>query len=74
MLDNLGLAIGSICLVLGALLLYDGLFMPETTQSLNVIGGAVLITFGAMAIGLVLRNKLEWRRNYKKYRTNSDDR
>ena len=68
MLDNFGLAIGSICLVLGAVLLYDGLSMIETTQSLDVIGGAVLISLGAITTGLMLRNKLEWRRNYKKDR------
>ena len=73
MLDNLGLAIGSICLVLGAVLLYDGLFTRDATQSLMVIGGALLISLGAMAIGLMLKNKLDWRRNYKKYRASPED-
>jgi hypothetical protein len=68
MLDNFGLIIGFICLALGAVLLYDGLFMIETTESLDVIGGAVLISLGTITIGLMLRNKLEWRRNYKKDR------
>jgi hypothetical protein len=68
MLDNFGLTIGFICLVLGGLLLYDGFVMQETTQSLDLIGGAALFSLGAMTIGLMVKNKLEWRRNYKKYR------
>jgi flagellar motor component MotA len=74
MLDNLGLVIGSIFLVLGAFLLYDGLFTLEATRSLMVIGGAGLISFGTMMIALMLKNKLEWRRNLKKYRTDFEDR
>jgi hypothetical protein len=71
MLDNFGLITGSICLVLGAVLLYDGLFMVDANQSLNVIGGAVLLSLGAMTVGLMLRHKLDWWRNYKKSRDQS---
>ena len=68
MLDNFGIVIGSICLVLGALLLYNGLSTQEATQSLEVIGGAVLVSLGTITVGLMVWNKLEWRRNYKKDR------
>jgi len=68
MLNNFGMIFGTICLVLGALLLYDGVSMRETTQPLSVIGGALLISLGTVTTGLTLRNKMEWRRNYKKDR------
>lgn len=68
MLDNFGLTIGFICLALGGILLYDGLVMQEAAQPLDLIGGAALFSLGAMTIGLMIKNKLEWRRNYKKYR------
>ena len=68
MLDNFGLIFGSICLLLGAVLLYDGFPIQEAIQSLNVIVGATLLSLGMIAIVLVVRSKLEWRRNYKKWR------
>jgi hypothetical protein len=71
MLDNFGLMIGFICLALGAFLLYDGFFLQDANQSLDVIGGAALVSLGAMAVGLMLKHKLEWRRSYKKYRDQS---
>ena len=68
MLDNLGIAIASICLVLGAVLLYDGLSKPDANQAPILIGGAALLSLGLTTICLILKSKLEWRRNYKKWR------
>ena len=68
MLDNLGIAIASICLFLGAALLYVGVSKPDTNQILTVLGGAALLSLGLITICLVLKNKWEWRRNYRKYR------
>ena len=71
MLDNLAIAIASICLVLGAVLLYVGLSKPDANQILIVLGGAAVLSLGLISISLVLKNKWEWRRNYKKYREGS---
>jgi uncharacterized membrane protein HdeD (DUF308 family) len=68
MLDNFGLIFGVVCLLLGAVLLYDGFSVQESIQSLNVIVGATLLSLGTIAIVLVVRSKLEWNRNYKKWR------
>jgi hypothetical protein len=68
MLDNFGLIFGVVCLLLGAVLLYDGFSVQESTQSLNVIVGATLFSLGTIAIVLVVKSKLEWNRNYKKWR------
>lgn len=68
MLDNLGIVASSLCLLLGAVLLYVGV---DASQILTVLGGAVVLTLGLVSISLVLKNKWEWRRNYKKYRKGS---
>jgi hypothetical protein len=68
MLDNLGITVASACLLLGAVVLYDGIAEPDASQFLRVIGGAALLSLGLTTIWLVLKNKLEWRRNYRKWR------
>jgi cytochrome c biogenesis protein CcdA len=68
MLDNLGITISSICLLLGAAVLYVGVSNPDTNQILTVLSGAALLSLGLITFLIVLKNKLEWRRNYKKYR------
>ena len=67
MLDNLGLVIASVCLVLGGVLLYGGFSKPDATQTLMIVG-AVLVSLATVIIGLILKNKLEWKRNYKRHR------
>jgi hypothetical protein len=67
MLDNLGLAVASVFLVLGGVLLYDGFSKPDATQTLMIVG-AVLMSLATVIISLILKNKLEWKRNYKKHR------
>ena len=62
----LGIAIASICLLLGAVLLYDG--GSDTNQTLRLVGGAAILSLGLTTISLVLKNQLEWKRNRKKYR------
>ena len=59
MLDNLGITIASICLLLGAVVLYDGISKPDASQPLRVIGGAALLSLGLTTLWLVLKNKLE---------------
>jgi hypothetical protein len=54
--------------VLGAAVLYGGVSKPDTNQILTVLGGAALLSLGLVTICVVLKNKWEWRRNYRKYR------
>ena len=68
MLDNLAIAIASICLLLGAVFLYVSLSKSDTNQILMVLGGAAVLSLGLFTIWPVLKRKWEWRRNYKKYR------
>jgi membrane protease YdiL (CAAX protease family) len=68
MLDNLGIAIASVCLVLGGVLLNLGLTKPDAYQFLTVLGGATLLSLGLISIWLALKRKWEWRKEYKKYR------
>ena len=68
MLDNLGMAIASISLLLGGALLYDSVSTGDASQAPKLMGGAVLLSVGLTTMLRILKNKLEWRRNYKKYR------
>ena len=68
MLDNLTIATSSICLLIGAVLLQDGVSKPDTNQIVRVLGGAALLSLGLITLLLVVKRKLEWRQNYKKYR------
>ena len=72
MLDNLEVGIGCICVLLGALLLYDGLSGPDVFQTFRVIVGAVFLTFGLFTVWLVVKSKLKARRNYKKHMLGKD--
>ena len=71
MLDNLGIAASTLCLLLGAVLLYVGVSKADTSQILTVLGGAAVLSLGLITGWLALKNKLEWRRHYKKYREGS---
>ena len=68
MLDNLGIVASSLCLLLGAVLLSVGV---DASQILTVLGGAAVLSLGLISISLVLKNKWEWRRRYRKYRKGS---
>ena len=68
MLDNLGIAIASICLLIGAVLVDVAVTKPDTNQNLTVLGGAALLSLGLLSICLALKNKWARRQNHKKYR------
>ncbi len=68
MLDNLGFAVAFLCFLLGAALLYDGVHQPDANQALKIVSAAALLSLGLISNWLLVKNKLEWRRNYKKYR------
>jgi hypothetical protein len=49
MLDILGLAVASVFLVLGGVLLYDGFSKPDATQTLMIVG-AVLMSLATVIL------------------------
>jgi len=68
MLDNIGFFIGLIFLIAGAVLLYSGASSADPSQSGEMIGGATLLSLGLIVMGTVLRNRWEWRKEYRRYR------
>ncbi len=67
MLSNLAIAFASLCLLVGAVGIYNGVSTPRANELL-VLGGATLASIGLTTLAFVVKSKLEWRRNYKKYR------
>jgi hypothetical protein len=65
--DVLGLIFGFLCIVIGAALLYDGVTGRDPMQA-ETIAGAAILSFGAMTLGVVLRNWVRWRRELRKFR------
>lgn len=55
MRDLLGFVFAFICAFSGALLLYNG------TQTLSIVGGAVLMSLALETLWLVIKARLEWR-------------
>jgi hypothetical protein len=60
--DKLGLFFGSVLLVGGAALLYLSVARTDTSQSVEVVGGAILFSLGAMLLGMVFKNWWGWRK------------
>ena len=55
-----------VCILLGAALLYD---VPgrDAIQA-ETIAGAAVLSFGAVTLGIVLKDWLRWKRELGKYR------
>jgi len=68
--DYLGLFFGLICLIAGAVLLYNGMSNANAGQSVAIIGGATFLSLGAVVMWTRLRNWWEWRKEYREYREN----
>jgi hypothetical protein len=62
MRDDLALFFALILVVPGAALLYDGIASRDTSQSIHVIGGALLLALGLTISSMALRNWLKWRK------------
>ena len=62
MRDDLALFFALILVIPGAALLYDGIATPDASQSIHVIGGALLLAHGLTISGIVLRNWWKWRK------------
>jgi len=60
MLENLGLAVASFCILTGAFLLYDGLSSQGPSDLSRVIGGAASLSAGLITGWLVAKSKLAW--------------
>ena len=69
MLENLGLIGGVLLILLGSSLSYLGMQSLAADATLRVIGGSAMLAFGLITAASVLRNKLEFRRHYKKHHT-----
>jgi hypothetical protein len=65
--DALALIFGFLCIVIGAVLLYDGVTGRDPMQA-ETIAGAAVLSFGAMTLWIVLRNWVRWRRELRKFR------
>ena len=65
MLENLGIAAASICMLSGAFLVYNGIALSDMSQ---VLGSAALLSVGLITAFLVVKSKLEWWRTLKRHR------
>jgi drug/metabolite transporter (DMT)-like permease len=69
MLDNLLAVCGVVCILIGSFLLHQGFDGINADQTSQVIIGSVILALGLIAAWIVLKNKLEFWRDYKKHRT-----
>jgi hypothetical protein len=65
--DVTGIIFGIVCFVIGAVLLHDGVSGRDPMQA-ETIAGAAVLSFGAVTLGLVLRDRLKWKRDLREYR------
>jgi high-affinity Fe2+/Pb2+ permease len=68
MLNNLGLFLGVILSLAGAVLLYKGVSNADASETSATLGGAMLLAVGSVLLWNGLRNWWEWRREYQRYR------
>jgi len=64
-LGNLALCLASICLLIGTVLLHDGVSNSDVTQTATIISGAALLSLGLMALWFAMKSWVERRRDYK---------
>lgn len=69
MLDKLGVFLGVVFLFVGGLLLYNGLSHADASQSTTVISGATFLSLGSCVMCLLLKSWWEWRKEYRRYRS-----
>jgi pilus assembly protein TadC len=68
MRDTLGIFIALVLLILGAVLLYDGVSTNDASQSAKAIGGAALLSLGLTIMRFALKNWWKWRKVSRDYR------
>ena len=68
MRDDLTLFFAIILVIPGAALLYDGISSPDASQSIRVIGGALLLAMGLTIMSIVLKNWWKWKKIVARHR------
>jgi putative Ca2+/H+ antiporter (TMEM165/GDT1 family) len=66
MRDMLGFVFVLICGSAGAVLLYDAVEDTISTQTLAILVGAALLALAMVAVGGILKSRLEWRQRSPK--------
>jgi len=61
MRDHFSVLISPILVLLGAVLVYDGVVSQDTSQSMRVLAGAALLALGLILVQLTLKNWLKER-------------
>jgi hypothetical protein len=61
MRDHFSLLISPVLVLLGAVLVYDGVVSRDVSQSMQVISGAALLALGLILVQLTLKNWLKER-------------
>jgi hypothetical protein len=62
MLNQLGVLFGCICVLAGAALLYLGFSISDASQTMKLLGGAVLFSLGVAVFRPIVKNWLELKR------------
>jgi len=65
--DVPGILFGIVCFGIGAVLLHDGVSGRDSMQA-GTIAGAAVLSFGAVTLGLVVRDRLKWKRELREDR------
>jgi hypothetical protein len=61
-LNQLGLLFACLCVLGGATLLYAGFSVTDASQTIKLLGGAVLFSLGIAVLRPILKNWLELKR------------
>ena len=65
--DAFGFIFGGVFLLVGAVLLNDGISGKDLMQA-ETIAGAAVLSLGALTLGIVLKDWLKWKKELRKYR------
>jgi hypothetical protein len=68
MRDDLALFFTVILLIVGSVLLYDGVSVGDASQSARVIGGAAVLSAGLILMRSLLKNWWEWKKLVRRHR------
>ncbi len=62
-----GLILAVVCILFGATLLYSGTPGRDPIQAQTIAGAAVL-SLGAVTLGMILKERLKWKMELRKYK------
>jgi len=65
MLNNKSVISAIIFLLLGAVLLYGSVSGSDASQTVRLLAGATLVTFGFLTLLLIAKDWLDWKRHNK---------